>query len=449
MLRRSITTLSPGTMIIASFLFVIGIGAILLSLPMAQVEPLGWLDTIFISASSTCVTGLSTVPITAFTLLGRCIILSLIQIGGLGLMTLSFFLISIFLNFGITARVIASQVLDFEIWGKIRDFLILIVTITLSCELLGAILLFPTLKNLFPLDEALFYSLFYSISAFCNAGISPTSPDIISLAGHYGFLSVIGLLVFAGGIGFLVWYELFALFKRKVLHMHNQHEVRHFSLHSHIVFFSSVALITGGAILFWLLERTNTLASYGGFGGAFNALFNSVALRCSGFATIDYAAVHPATSFFVLFLMMIGASPASTGSGIKTTTAFIFLATIWATMRNQTTVEVWGRTIPEDQTHKAIAVIFLSFAWITASTFLLLITDTGLGFLPTLIESISSFSTCGVSTGITHLFSSPGKIILICNMIAGRIGSITLILALRRAHEVRHYRFPEERILIG
>lgn len=426
-------------LIVLSFVFVIGTGTFLLSLPASQLTPIGLFNTFFVSVSSTCVTGLHVVPMSSFTLLGKFIILGLIQIGGLGLMTLSFAMMSFFLNFGIAARALAGHVLDVGFWGKIRHFLLFIGTITFTCELLGAFFLFPSLIKKFPLYEAIFYSIFFSISSFCNAGISPFNEELTPFTNEPMFLSIVAILVIAGSIGFFVWYDFWKFAKRLFSRHKKIHIKKVLSLHSKILLISAAFLIASGTIIFWWVEG----------GSLANALFNSSVLRCSGFTTIDYASVKKATIFIVLLFMFIGSSPGSTGSGIKTSTAVLFIATVFATIRSRTSVEIFKRTIPSDQVYKALTIVALSSIWYIASTFLLLITEKGMGLSSIMFESMGALSTCGLSTGITPKLSQLGKIILIINMIIGRVGSLTLIVSLRRKGDTRRYRYPEERILLG
>ena len=448
MLIPRVLHLSPGRLILISFLFVICAGVGLLSLSCAQVSPIPLFDVLFTVTSSTCVTGLATVPISSYTIFGKCVILGLIQIGGLGLMTLSFFLMSLFLNFGMEAKFMAGQILEFEMWGKIRNFLGLIVGITFFTELIGAFFLYGTFRQTMGSDEAIFYALFHSVSSFCNAGISLYGDSLVSFNQHYSFLAVISFLSFAGGIGFFVWYELLNVFNRWIYPPEHR-KVHSFSLHTKIVLVASAFLVIFGAVLIWILERNHSLKDMSLLGGIVNSIFMSVTLRSTGFDTIHFAHAELPMIFITLFFIFIGASPCSTGSGIKTTTFVLFVATLSSIMQGKSVVEINGRTLPTDQVYKALAIISLGAVWICLTTFFLLLTDKNVGFIDLFFEAASAFCTSGLSTGITPQISQIGKSILMMSMIIGRIGSLTLVLALKRRQNKQLFRYPEERILIG
>ena len=441
---------SPGRILFSSFVFVITAGALLLALPQSRTTSIPFLDLLFTSASTTCITGLTVVPISSFTAQGKMILLCLIQLGGLGLMTLSFFFISLFLNMGMATQLMAGELLEFKWWSRIKNFLFLIIGITFVTELIGATLLFLSFRQTLPIDKAIFHSVFYSVSAFCNAGISLTPTQVLNPS-HLAplFLSTISFLVFAGGIGFLVWFELGKKIKTFFQTLRGKKTFFRFSLHTKIVMLTSFILIIVGALGTWLLEAQNTLQEASAAKSFFVSLFNSISIRNAGFQIFNLEHVSLATLLLFMFLMYIGASPGSTGSGIKTTTLALFIATMVAFIRNREEVELFGRTIPQDQIYKAIAIVALSATWILGLTFLLLATETTFSFVQILFEAISAFSCCGLSIGITPYLSSFAKILLIITMIVGRIGSLTLILALRKKRKTHKYHYPEERVTIG
>ncbi|MCK4499137.1 hypothetical protein KAU11_01420 [Candidatus Babeliales bacterium] len=439
---------SPGRIIISSFMLVIGIGTVLLYLPFAHSQNISLLDAFFTSASSTCVTGLHVVPISSFTHWGHYIILGLVQIGGLGLMTMSFFLASLFLGkLGVAARAIASEILEFGTLGKMKSFLVLIVSTTFGIETLGAFALYPLFKALYPTGKAVFYSIFYAVTSFCNAGITLSDANLIGMEHERMMLGILGILVFAGGLGFAVLYELV---EHLLSPIRKKAAVsKRLSLHTRMVLKMSLALVFIGALTIWLLEQNGTLAGMGLWDGIENALLHSVWLRSAGFFSTNIAALAPATIFIFIIFMIIGASPGSTGGGIKTTTLSLFIATLSSTMHKRGVVEIGGRTIPQDQLNKSIAIVALTILWLGVSTFILLISEPGHSFLSILFESASALSTTGLSTGITASFSIIGKLVLVANMITGRIGALTLIFALRKKRDKQTYRFPEERVLLG
>lgn len=451
MIRTRRFLLPPGLLMIFSFLIVIAIGYLLLGLPMMRVTECASLDLWFSATSATCVTGLFVLPISSFTLLGKCVILFLIQIGGLGLMTLSFSVLSLFLNFGIADRVTASQILDFEYWGRIKNFLTMIVTVTLWCELLGAFALYPLISQHYKPLEAVFYSIFYAVSAFCNAGISPLDGGIMAYAHDVRFMGVIALLVFAGSTGFFVWLDVASFAKRFIATPALRWAVPAVSLHTRIVFLLSFVLIGLTAWLYWTFEWTNSFASFSMTDKLANCLFNAVALRSSGFSTIDYAKASTPVQFVVMLLMFIGGNPVSTASGIKTTTLALLIATIVATVKSRHEVEIFNRTIPAEQIYKALVILGLSVAWVLVSFFVLLLAEGDrFDVFKLFFENIAAFSTCGLSVGIVSLLSPLGKCVLMINMIVGRVGILTLLLALaQRRRTLRNYKYPRERVLIG
>ena len=449
-MNSKIVEMSPGRILIASFVFVISMGTLLLSLPISRVVNISFIDLLFTSVASTCVTGLKVVPIYYFSHWGKLVILSLIQIGGLGLMTLSFFMVSLILRMRFSTQIIAGQLLEFESWSKVKNFLSAIISITIITELIGAIALFPTFKNIFPTQKAIFYSIFHSVSAFCNAGISLFENNMADFSRYPFPLTVLSILVVLGGIGFIVWYEVMNLVKKFIKSFKSEKsQIYSLSLHSKIAVGMSAFLILFGTIFFWILEKDNTLRSLGFINKIFNSFFMAATIRCAGFETMNIDELALPTLLIFLILMFIGASPSSTGSGIKTTTFALFIASIVSIVRNRTAIEISGRTIPSDQVYKATAIITLGLGWLLATTFILLITEKSFSFIQVFFEATAAFSTSGLSTGITPYISSIGKFILMISMIVGRIGSLTLILALIRKKEKPLYSYPEERIIIG
>ena len=447
--KQSITHFSPGRVLLASFIFVILAGTLLLKLPQATTIPMSFLDLFFTSASTTCVTGLIVVPISYFTFFGKCILLCLMQIGGLGIITLSFFFISLFLNLGMATKLIAGQMLEFEFWSKVKTFLVLIVGITFSIELIGAILLYFPFRQSMETQQAIFYAVFHSVSAFCNAGICLFDNNMVNYGLNPFVLIVISCLVFAGGIGFVVWQELYSFFKAFIKRLKGDKKLFNFSLHAKIALSTSFILITLGTILIWAIEKHNVLKNINPFNRLMNSFFMSATIRSAGFSSFAIEELSLATLLFILILMFIGSSPNSAGGGIKTTTFALFLATVTSISKGKSAIEMSGRTIPIDQIYKATVIIASAIGWIIFTTFILLLTDQKFSFIQILFESISAFSTVGLSTGITPHLSSYGKILLIISMIVGRIGSLALVLAIRKKKEKDLFRYPEERIIIG
>ncbi len=445
-----ISKISPGRILLVSLLFVIFTGAILLALPMSRVVDVSFIDILFTSVTSTCVTGLLTVPMSYFSFFGQCVILALIQIGGLGLMTLSIFMVSLVLNLSFTTKIFAGQILDFEFWGKIKNFLKMIIGFTIIIEAIGAFLLYISFSKILPSDKALFYAIFHSVSAFCNTGISLFEPGMFCVKQHWLTLSTMATLILFGGVGFIVWYEFGNNIIISIKNWWREEPKKMVtSLHTKVVLFMSSILVFSGAVLFYFLERTNSLKDLGLFDQIINAFFMSVATRTAGFDPICISRLGLPIIFIFLILMFIGASPSSTSGGIKVTTFTIFLATIIATIRNKDSVEIFGRNIPSEQIFKTSVIFSLSLTLVCFSTFLMLITDPQFSVIQIMFEVVSAFATVGFSTGITPFLSISGKLILSVLMIIGRLGALTLVLALRKTQEKQLYKYPDERVLLG
>jgi len=443
------TLFSPGQAILLSFLFIIAIGACLLSLPQARTTSVSFIDLFFTATTSTCVAGLSVVPMSHFTTFGHVVIACLIQLGGLGLMTFSFFFISLFLNLGMTTQILAGKILDFHSWAKIRKFLIIIVTTTFFTELVGAICLYFPLRERFPAGIAAFYAAFHSISAFCNAGLDLFGDGLVSFQTQPFVLLLFAILVFSGSIGFFVWYEVATKIKPYFQSFFDKTKRVRFSLHVKVTLATTTILVLVGTIATWLLERNAALGHLSYFQSFILSLSHSVSIRSAGFQFFPLAHANYALLLLFIVLMYIGANSGSTGGGIKTTTFAAFVATMRSIVKNREDVEFFGRRLPANQVYSAVAIVALSILWIIFATFLLLLTQLQLGFFQIVFETVSAFGTCGLSTGITSSLTTFGKVIIITTMFIGRIGSLTVVLALSGTRKKHLYRYPKERIAIG
>ncbi len=441
---------SPGRILLMSFLFVIGVGTFLLWLPISRVVDISFIDLLFTSVSATCVTGLHVISMSYFTFFGKCVILALIQIGGLGLMTLSFFLISLILNLRFITKLIAGQILEFELFNKIKTFLTLIIGMTIFSEVVGAIFLYFPFRQIFPTKTAIFYAIFHSVSAFCNSGTSLFENSLAQYTNSASVLLPISFLIFIGGLGFIVWYEIINLIGNFIKNVRNNEKKKlHLSLHTKVVLTTTFTLILIGGLSFMLLEQNSTMLGMGTFNKIVNSIFMSITTRTAGFDSLGTAQLSLPTLFIFIILMFVGTSPNSTGSGIKTTTFALFLKTIGTFVKGKPSVEMYGRRIPNDQVYKTTVIVALALSWIGTTTLLLLITDPNFSFMQIFFESVSAFSTTGLSTGITPHLSEAGKSILMLSMLIGRIGSLTLALALTVKKEMQLFKYPEERVIIG
>ena len=449
--KNKLIDISPAHIILFSFFILIMCGTLLLGLPIAHIKPMAFIDLLFTSTSATCVTGLFTIPLNNFTFFGKAVILGLIQIGALGLATMSLFIVSLFIDLGLGTRFMAGQLFELDSWENIKRMLIFTFGATLTLETLGALSFFSIFKTEYPLHNAIFYSFFHSISAFCNAGISffhfLTQQNLQHYTTNYLFLITTTILTFFGGLGFITWHEII-LRIRAYYFEKKQHR---FSLHSKIILYGTVILLIVSIILFLTLENDNTLKALPIPLKIANALFHAVSFKSCGFILANLTDFHSATIFFIMLLGLIGSAPGSTGSGMKITTIILFLSTVRSAINGRSTVDVFEREIPLEQIYKAIAIVSLSIGWILFTTFCLLITETEWNFLDVFFETISAFSNVGFSLKGTENLSDFGKIFIMATMFIGRIGSLTFILGLKlkMRKDTIDFSYPEERVMLG
>ena len=263
-------------------------------------------------------------------------------------------------------------------------------------------------------------------------------------------LLTLAFLIIAGGIGFVVWYELAQSMRNTVAWMRNQSRpLFSFSLHTRLVISTTVLLISFGTLCIWGIEHTHSLRHITGAHGVLDSFFMAISLRGAGFSVVDLSQVAHATWMILVALMVIGASPGSTGSGIKTTTFAIFCTAIGAIVQNRDDIEISGRTIPTDQMYTVVAIVAITLGWVVVGTFVLLVLEPNAPFLAAFVEMVSAFSTCGVTLGLTPTLHVSSKILLMLSMIVGRIGMLSLVLSLRSGKQKHLYRYPEERVLLG
>lgn len=451
MSKNKVIDLSPAHIIIFSFLILILLGTVLLSLPIAHIKPMSLIDLFFTSTSATCVTGLFTIPLNNFTFFGKAVILGLIQVGALGLATMSLFIVSLFIDLGLGTRFMAGQLFELDSWDNIKKMLIFTFGSTLTLEVLGALSFFSIFKSEYPLHNAVFYSLFHSISAFCNAGISFfhffTEQNLQHYSSNYVFLITTTVLTFCGGLGFITWHEIMM----RTRSYFNSKKIYRFSLHSKIILYGTGGLFIIASIIFLLLENHNTLSQLSIPLKFVNAIFHAISFKSCGFVLANLTDFYPATLFFIMIIGLIGSAPGSTGSGMKITTIMLFLSTVRAAINGRATVDVFEREVPLDQIYKVIAIISLSIGWILFATFCLLITEVNWSFLDVFFETISAFSNVGFSLKGTEKLSDFGKLFIMITMFIGRIGSLTFILGLKlkARKETVEYSYPEERVMLS
>jgi trk system potassium uptake protein len=444
---KRLSHIAPGFIVFLSFVVVILLGTLALMHPACRLEAIPFLDLLFTATSVTCVTGLFTVPLSQFTCIGQGVLLALMQIGGLGLITLSVFMISLLGNLGLSTKMMAGQLLDLEESSNVRDIILFIVRLTLCVELVGMVIAFFVFRNNYSTDHSLFLAAFHSVSSFCNAGITIFPNSLIDYNTNVLLLLMTIGLMLVGSFGFITWKEIMqyvrSFSKRK----------RHtFSLHSKIILYGSAVIILWTMLLLLMLEDHGAYGSMSMPFRLLNAFFDAVSFRGVGFITTAVESMQPATLLTALGVAFIGASPLSTGGGIKITTLVVILATIKSALAGRMTVRISNRELAPAQVHKALAIVMISLFWVIVTTFCLVITEAQAPFFQIVVESISAFTNLGISVGLTASLSLLGKIIIMFSMLMGRIGSITMVLALRQLAmgEDRsgiEYSYPEERVM--
>ncbi len=437
------TALSPTQVLVLGYLVVIAIGTILLSLPTATIpgEETSITDALFTATSATAVTGLIVVnTATHWTLFGKVVIMLLIQIGGFGFMTTST-LVMMLLGKKITLkeRLIIQEEMNTNSLKGLIELVRYVVILTLVIEVFGALLLFLKFIFLMSPGRAVFFAIFHSISAFNNAGFDLFGNSLEFFVTDWYLVLVITGLFMIGGIGFAVIAEVY-----------NCRQFKKFSLHTKVVLTISFLLIIIGTLVIFGLEYNNpdTLGRLSLSGKVAAAYFQGVTPRTAGFNTIPFSKMTRASIFFMTILMFIGASPGSTGGGVKTTTFGTLLVVLWSLIRNRDDVVIFQRRLSHMTIFKALAVVLIGVLLIITVVMVLTVTEEK-AFLDLFFETVSAFGTVGLSTGITGSLSMTGRFLIILTMFIGRVGPMTLALAIGGQREKFSIRYPEEKIMIG
>jgi trk system potassium uptake protein TrkH len=439
--------LTPSQILVMGFAITILIGAILLTLPIASNSREGtrFIDALFTAASATCVTGLVVVDTGShFSLFGQIVILFLIQIGGLGFMTMAT-LMALVMRRKITfsERLVMKEALNTRnLQGVVKLAKAILIT-TLLIESVGAILLSFRWVPQLGLYKGLYFGIFHSISGFCNAGfdiLGPINGPFTSLTLYVGdplVSLVVAVLVILGGIGFLVITDLY----------HCRRFAR-LTLHSKVAISVTSGLVITGTILIFIFEHNRSMLhmSYGT--KILAAFFQAVTPRTAGFNTLDMTQLTTATLFMIIILMFIGASPGGTAGGIKTTTFGTLLLGVWSIITGNQDINIFGKRIPQDQVLKSLAVVVLSILLITGVVMVMSITEQA-DFLTLLFETVSAFGTVGLSMNFSPNLSDFGRISIVFTMFVGRLGPMTLAIALWERQKTKKYRYPEEKVIIG
>ena len=440
--------LRPARLVLLSFSMVIFIGTFLLMLPVSVVEgkTISFIDALFMATSATCVTGLSTLSLAShFSFFGQLVILGLIQIGGLSIMTLySSTVILLGRSMGMKDRIIMQDLLAVSSLEELFAMIVDIIKYTFFIELWGGIILAIAFTfEGFEFGAAIYYGFFHSISAFCNAGFSLFNNSLESYATNPLIQGTIALLVILGGLGFIVLRELKEIvIKRKSL-------VR-MALHTKVVLVTSTSLVVGGALFFFFGEFLNALDNYELIEKMQISFFQSVSLRTAGFHTVPLENLHTYTIYAMSLFMFIGGSPGSTAGGIKVTTFAILIQSIISTLKGKKSVGMVDRRIPSHMVVKATALTFISIMITSFFILVMMKLEPEQSFLTIFFEVVSASGTVGLSLGITPYLTVAGKIAIALMMLIGRIGPLTLVLAIgERMERTGKFDYPEGRIMIG
>ncbi len=439
--------------IMLSFLLAIIVGSLLLSLPISWADSMqvSYIDALFTATTSVCVTGLVTLPtVTSWSVFGQIIILILIQIGGLGIITIfSAFMISLHKKIGFKDRLLLQDAFNLNTLSGIVKFIRKVLIGTLIVEGVGALLYMFVFVPEFGI-KGIWISIFNSISAFCNAGIDIISENSLCEYATNPLINIVtSLLIILGGLGYIVWWDVI-----RVLKNFKNQKFKCFSkltLHSKIVLSATAFLVVGGGFLFFILEYNNplTIMNYSVFDKIQIALFQSVTTRTAGFASVPQQNLTNASALIAIILMFIGGSPVGTAGGAKTVTIVVLVVSAFATIQNKDEVVLFDRTISKKAINKSIAVVCMSFAIVFTSTFLLSIVSDA-NVLDILYETVSATATVGLTRNLTSTLNTWGKLIIIMTMYLGRVGPISLAIAFSTTKQKTNIiKNPLEEISVG
>lgn len=443
--------LKPMRIFVSSFVGVILAGGVLLWFPFSGASGgLRFVDALFTSTSAVCVTGLVVVDTGKdLSLLGQVITLVLIQIGGLGIITFStVFFVLMGRSIPFKEREIVQSTF---LHTPRRDFTVIakyVLLFAFTTELAGSLLLWLRFVWDFPPGRALYLAVYHAVSAFNNAGFSLFSDNLVTYQADALVNLTILMLIVHGGIGFIVQYELLAKWRGTQ---------KRLSLHTKVVLVTTAILIVAGALFFYLFERNHTLKGLPAGTKLLISLFQSVTPRTAGFNTVEIGMLTNATILLLIVLMFVGASPGSTGGGVKTTSAAVLALLVWNRLRGNEQVEVWRRTVPFDILNRTVSIVFASVVSVALIWSILLIAGGGTLppertrslFVEYLFETVSAFGTVGLSMGVTPTLNDLQKGFLILMMLAGRVGPLTLAFSLAREAGKRRWSYAEEGVMVG
>lgn len=447
--------LSPPVLLMSSFFILIVLGTILLVLPRMTTHPISFTDALFTATSASCVTGL-TVLSTAhdFTLQGQVVIMVLVQLGGMSILSFATFFTT-FLSRSYVGLRYQYMVRDMISANKLSDSFSLlrqIILFTFIIEASGVLMFYMYWRTTGFFDgmgTTFFYSLFHAVSAFNNAGFAlwDSSFNDAQIASSFFPQTIIMILVFLGGIGFVTISEFFS---PAVIRERKKYKWKQLSPGTKIVLLTTFGIIIVGTLLFFALEYRHSLAAKNTLvDKIFASMFQIISGRTAGFNIIDVNAISIPGMLLVMLIIFIGASPGSTGGGIKTTTFFVLIKSVMATIKGKQHIEFDKKTIPFNLVDKAYSIVVLSVGIIFSSVFVLALLEPETNLINIMFESISAFTTCGLSTNVQTAFSDPGKWVLIVEMYIGRIGTLTIAYALGQRNKESRHTYPETYFMIG
>lgn len=450
---------NPAIVFVGSFFILAILGAFLLMLPSATTHGISFTNSLFTATSAVCVTGLAVLDTSKdFTNIGQSIILVLIQLGGLGILTFTSFFAFFFRGSSSFKEGLNTK--DFIAQEGLKDVFraaLNVVTFTVALECIGAGFIYFSVADNSVITNKVFFSVFHSISAFCNAGFSimPSGLFQESIRFNYGFQWVIMMLIISGGLGHNIIFNFYQKIKISILELFDRNAIHKrvpiITLNTKIVIYTTAILLFVGWVFFFISEYHNTMLEHTTIIGKLtNAAFNSVSPRTAGFNVIDYSQMTVPSLLFLIFLMWVGASPASTGGGVKTSTFAVATLNIFAVARGKKSIEIFGKRISGESTNRAFAIICISLIVIGCSIMAILLfepKDTPL--LTVVFECFSAYSTVGLSLNFTPTLTEASKYVIIAVMFIGRIGMLNLMIGLLRQINYQFYQYPKENILIN
>lgn len=450
---------NPAIVFVGSFMILALTGGFLLMLPSATTNGITFTNALFTSASAVCVTGLTVVDTSsAFTIVGQSIILVLIQLGGIGILTFTSFFAFFFRGSSSFKEGLNTK--DFIAHEGLKDVFraaLNVVIFTIGVEAVGAAFIYSSILDVTTIENKFFFSIFHSISAFCNAGFSILSAGLYDEAIRFDYFLqwIVMTLIVLGGLGHNIVFNFYQkikthlveLFDKTIIHK----KVRIITLNTQIVIYTTIFLLVGGFIFLFISEYNNTLLEHNSiFGKITAASFNAVTPRTAGFNAVDFTQMNVPSLLFIIFLMWIGGSPASTAGGIKTSTFALATLNIFAVASGKSRIQLFGRRISSESTSRAFAILCISLITIGISIVALLIFEPkGTPLLTVAFECFSAYSTVGLTLNFTPTLTEPSKYVLIACMFIGRIGMLNLMVGLLRRMNHQFYEYPKENILIN